>query len=455
MSRSPKNLIPRTDVIIVGAGIAGLSAAAELAEAGRSTIIVEARDRVGGRIFTRTSSAGHFPIELGAEFIQGRSPAILNPLREANIPITEVDGDTWCVRRGKLMGCDFLSEVDEVLQGMDPDGPDESFQSFLARGCPNASPEAKQRALGYVSGFHAADPAKVGVHWLVRQMKAEEKIEGDRAFRAQGGYASLLRIFEERVARAGAIVRRGTTVRRIRWKAGNVLAEAKGPEGLVSLRSGQILVTVPVGVLQASAGDEGAIEFSPALPNDTMKAIEGLEMGKVTRVVLEFGERFWESIHPPAAPKKTLANMSFLFSQDQWFPTWWTATPSNFPILTAWSAAECAERLESANVPAIPRALETIAELLDGDISEAERMLQSGHCHNWQADPYSRGAYSYGKAGAAEAPEVLSRPVDDTLYFAGEAADVSGNNGTVHGAIASAQRAVAAIRKAAKVAAAS
>ena len=104
---------------------------------------------------------------------------------------------------------------------------------------------------------------------------------------------------------------------------------------------------------------------------------------------------------------------------------------------------------------AITRALQTIAELLDGDISEAERVLQSGHYHNWQADPYSRGAYSYGKAGAAEAPEVLSRPVDDTLYFAGEAADVFGNNGTVDGAIASAQRAVAAIRKAARVAAAS
>jgi monoamine oxidase len=450
-SHSPQERAVKTDVIVIGAGIAGVSAAAELAEAGVTTIILEARDRIGGRIFTQTSGNGHFPVELGAEFIHGLAPEILDPLRKHNIPITEVEGDAWCVRGGQLRGCDFFSEVDTVLHRMDEEAPDESFLSFLDRCCPNASPEAKRRALGYVSGFNAADPAKVGVRWLARQMKAEEKIEGERAFHAKGGYASLLTIFEERAAKAGIEVRLKTVVNRVTWKAGNVMVEGNGPEIPVSLSCRQILVTVPIGVLQAGLGEDGAIEFSPPLPKEKLKAIAGIEMGKATRVVLEFRERFWDTIHPHSAPKKTLAKMSYLLSQDEWFPTWWTAMPHDFPTLTGWSAAECAERLESDNMPVITRALRTIASLLSVELSDVERLLQAGHLHNWQADPYSRGAYSYVKACAADAPKILGRPIDNTLFFAGEAADVTGNNGTVNGAIASARRAVAAMKKAAKV----
>jgi monoamine oxidase len=83
-----------------------------------------------------------------------------------------------------------------------------------------------------------------------------------------------------------------------------------------------------------------------------------------------------------------------------------------------------------------------------------ERLLEIAYFHDWQADPYARGAYSYVKAGTADAPEMLGRPVKDTLFFAGEAADVTGNNGTVHGAIASARRAVEEITKSGKASAA-
>jgi len=89
--------------------------------------------------------------------------------------------------------------------------------------------------------------------------------------------------------------------------------------------------------------------------------------------------------------------------------------------------------------------------LLGTETAMVERLLESAHFHDWQADPYSRGAYSYVQTGAADAPEVLSRPVEDTLFFAGEASDISGNNGTVHGAIASANRAASEITMAAAV----
>ena len=146
--------------------------------------------------------------------------------------------------------------------------------------------------------------------------------------------------------------------------------------------------------------------------------------------------------------------MSFLFSQDEWFPIWWTAMPDRFPMITGWAPWKSAERLESEAVPVVTRALQTLGGLLGVGTTEMEGLLEIGYFHDWQADPFSRGAYSYVKAGAADAPEILSRPVKDTLFFAGEAADITGNNGTVHGAIASTRRAVVDITRTSRASAA-
>ena len=277
-------------------------------------------------------------------------------------------------------------------------------------------------------------------------MRAEEKIEGDRAFRAHGGYAALLELFRQRVVKAGVRVWTSTVVQRVTWSRGKVSVDAVRANETLSLQGSSVLVTVPVGVLQVRPGDSGAIEFSPTLPQDKLDAIAGLEMGKVVRVVLHFRERFWEQISPKGS-KKTLANASFLFSQDEWFPTWWTAMPEKFPIIAGWAAWRCVDRLGSDSLPIAMRAIQSLSRLLGVGADEIEGQLRDVHFHDWQADPYSRGAYSYVKAGAANAPEILSRPVEETLFFAGEAADVSGNNGTVHAAIASARRAVAELTK--------
>jgi monoamine oxidase len=444
----------RFDVIVIGAGAAGLVAAATLAETGLSVIVLEARDRIGGRIFTLNDVEQQFPIELGAEFIHGRPAEITGVLRQNKIPISEVDGDNWCTQNGRLSSCDFFSEVDEILQRMNEDGPDESFANFLKRCCSDASADAKKHTLSYVAGFNAADPAQVSVHWLVRQMKAEEKIEGNRAFRARGGYQSLLDLLQQRVAKARISVRTNTVVHRVAWRPGNVSIDAVCSKQAIRLHASRLLVTVPLGVLQARPGEPGAIEFSPALPQEKLDSIAGMEMGKVLRVVLHFRERFWDRIHASGGENKTLDQMSFLFSQDNWFPTWWTAMPDRFPIITGWAPWQCAERLESESVPVVARALQSLGGLLGVGTIEMERLLEIAHFHDWQADPYSRGAYSYVKVGSADAPEVLSRPVKDTLFFAGEAADVTGNNGTVHAAIASARRAVVQITKTTRASAA-
>lgn len=444
----------RADVIVIGAGVAGLVAASDLAEAGHSVVLLEARDRIGGRVYTLNDVGQQFPIELGAEFIHGRPPEILDILQHNKIPVSEVDGANWRSRNGRFSSCDFFSEVDEILQRMNDDAPDESFAAFLQRCCPDTSLEARQHALSYVAGFNAADPAKVGVHWLVRQMRAEDKIDGDRSFRVRGGYEPLLRLFHDRVVKTGVSIRTNTVVHRVVWTSGKVSVDAVYKKEPVSLSASRVLVTVPLGVLQARPGESGAIEFSPPLPQEKLNSLAGMEMGKVLRVVLHFRERFWDRIHTNDGRGKTLAQMSFLFSQDEFFPTWWTAMPDQFPIITAWAPWKCAEKLASENVPVVTRALQSLGNLLGVPTSEMERLLEIAYFHDWQADRFSRGAYSYVKAHAVEAPALLSRPVKETLFFAGEATDGTGNNGTVHGAIASARRAVSEIRKTGKASAA-
>src|SRR6266576_4693971 len=305
----------KLDVVVIGAGVAGLAAARALSAAGLSVRLLEARDRIGGRIFTLNDAELDAPIELGAEFIHGRPPQIWDLLPQSGVPVTEVEGDNWCFQEDRLSPCDFFSEVDEILEKMSTDQPDESFSRFLRRCCPDASEEAKQHALSYVTGFNAADPERVSVHWLVEGMQAEEKIDGKRAFRAGTGYAGLLTIFRSQLERANLDIQTNCVAHQISWSSGKVEVHATCSNEPVTIRAERALLTVPIGILQVCPGEKGSIEFEPRLPAAKVKAIEGIVMGKVIRVVLRFQERFWEGIAPQESSDETLHSMSFLFSQ--------------------------------------------------------------------------------------------------------------------------------------------
>jgi monoamine oxidase len=445
------------DVLVVGAGAAGVSAAIALANAGLKVTILEARERIGGRIFPVIDPVHQFPVELGAEFIHGRPPELWQLLTEGKIPITEVDGDHWCVEDGRLGTCDFFSTVDEIFEKLDDRKPDESFLEFLQKSSDTDEKTPQQRraekwATSYVAGFNAADPAIVGVHWLVQEMRADEKIEGERAFRTPHGYADLLSIFQKQLALNNVSVQQNTLVRSIKWAHGWVEVSASSSNGMVELSAPRLLISVPLGVLQARAGDKGAIQFSPDLPLNKQNAIRNIMMGKVIRITLRFRERFWAELpaglaKPHDAERtKTMDDMSFLLSQDEWFPTWWTAMPAKSPFITGWAPFRCAEKLSGKSESFIvERALAALHRILGVKAEELESLLEHAYVHDWQSDPFARGAYSYGKAGEAEAPSALALPIDDTLFFAGEATDVNGHNGTVHGAIASGRRAAAEI----------
>jgi monoamine oxidase len=435
------------DVIVIGAGAAGLAAASDLGRGGLSVAILEARERIGGRMFTLRDPAYQAPIELGAEFIHGLPPEIWEPLQARNIRVTEVTGEPWCFHEGRLSTCEFFSQVDDILKQMDARSPDESFLSFLKHCCKQSkgNPEhrrAEERALAYVTGFNAADPDRVGVHWLVQGMQAEEKIAGDRAFRSANGYEDLLQIFREDLSNADVNIQTETVVDSVEWTQGRAEITAHRASEPHKLSTGCVLVTLPLAVLQTAVEAKGAVRFTPELPREKLEALKKLEMGKVMRVTLRFRRRFWDTISAPGRERKTLSEMGFLFSEDEWLPTWWTTMPKKLPIITGWAPFRCAERLSgNSRAFVIDQCLRTLGTLLQVGSEQLAQSLDDAYFHDWQNDPFARGAYSYGAVGADGAQQALAAPVENTLFFAGEATDTTGHNGTVHGAIASGRRA--------------
>ncbi len=436
-------------VIVIGGGMSGLAAACQLGRAGVPVTILEARDRIGGRVLTLHDSACKSPLELGAEFIHGKPPQIWDVLENAKVEISEVEGDSWCASGGKLSKCDLFSDADSILEKMNDSQADESFLDFLKRsGDPKTDKQRRerQRATSYVSGFNAADPGLVGVQWLAKGMRAEEEIGGHRAFRSQNGYSDLLTNFISQLKQLEIPAQSGTVVEDVAWKNGGAAVTVRDRNGSSTLEAPHVLVTVPVSLLQASPGQRGVIRFNPPLPPEMLDALAKLEMGKVIRVVLRFRERFWDGIKPRGAKSAGLSEMGFLFSQDDWFPTWWTTMPRKEPVIMGWAPFHCAEKLSGKSHSfVIERSLQTLGGLVGVSFAEMEGLLEEGYFHDWQTDPFSRGAYSYGKVGANEAQETLIRPIENTLFFAGEATDISGHNGTVHGAMASGGRAATQI----------
>jgi monoamine oxidase len=466
------------DVLILGAGVAGLSAALELARAGLSVQIVEARDRIGGRVFTKHDPTLNHPLELGAEFVHGLAPEIWLTVQQHNLKMTEVDGDLWCSLDGKLQPCNFFAQADKILEEMNDRDPDESFLDFLGRKFPgNDHEDAKRWAIGYVSGFNAADPGEVSVHWLVHSREAEEQIEGDRAFHIVGGYQKLLDIFQAELRALNVPIHLNTVAHEVRWSQNTVQVEAsidrrdhvatgaltrraerssatasegKDPaerRSATAFTAPRALITFPLGVLQS-----GSIRFDPELPAEKQTALGKLAMGKVVRVTLCFRERFWASKDHVArtllsaketgSAQKDLSNLSFLFSRDPLFPTWWTQMPERVPIITGWAPAHSAESLGGMSEGRIvDKALDTLSALLRVEKSIVQSQLISAYFHDWDSDPFSRGAYSYVKAGGEGCQKTLGAPIANTLFFAGEATDITGHNGTVQGAIASGKRA--------------
>jgi monoamine oxidase len=205
-------------------------------------------------------------------------------------------------------------------------------------------------------------------------------------------------------------------------------------------------VTLPLGVLQAPAGAPGAVAFDPPLPAAKQEALALLRAGAVARLTLRFRERFWVR-----GPDDPLTRLGFAYAPSPWFPVFWTSYPVVSPLLVAWSGGPAAAELARlTEADRLGHALDALARLFDRSRVELEALLEGWHEHDWLADPYSRGAYSYAAVGGADAPAALGAPVGGRLFFAGEATVADGDIGTVHGALRSGSRSAAELLVAAR-----
>ena len=162
------------DAIIVGAGVSGLSAARALAQAGADFVILEARERVGGRIYTIRDPRSPVPIELGAEFLHGAAKETMDIVRAARLRAVDISGEHWQAHGSRLgPASDFWHELDLVMRRIDRKKPDQSFLQFL-ESKPGGKSLARQRqqALEFVQGFHSADASLISAHSLTRRSPA-------------------------------------------------------------------------------------------------------------------------------------------------------------------------------------------------------------------------------------------------------------------------------------------
>lgn len=418
------------DTIILGAGAAGLSAAAELTRAGHQVLIIEARERVGGRILTRRDPAMTVPIELGAEFIHGTPAQIWDIIHAEALGVHDVTGEHWQHHAGKLRKLDDpWGDIERVTGKLDPSRADQTFRAFLqahARGVP---PRIRKLVMAYVEGFNAADADRIGTRSLAAASKAEERIHGDRLFRFVYGYETLIDRIRQQIEAKRCTIRLKNIVLTVRWQRGGI--EVQNTAGTIE-RARTCIVTLPLGVLQQLPGTRGAVAFDPPLPDRKREAIHRIAMGAVTKLVVRFDRPFWES--------DNRQNLGFVHSVAGSLPTWWTLLPMRAPALVAWSGGPAADRLSRLSDGAVrDAAISSLAGALNQSTRRISRHLRAIHHHDWQADPFSRGAYSYLPVGAIDAPAQLAKPVQETLFFAGEAT-AKGETGTVHAAIASGKR---------------
>ena len=428
-----------SDVLVLGAGVSGLAAAARLAQAGCTVRVLEARDRVGGRVHTVRGDHWPVPMDLGAEFIQGRVPRLFALAREAGLAVVELVGGRWMARTGQLTSADeFAARMDEILSKLPrlEADEDQSIEEFLSRWRGgHVLAEDARLVRSWIAAYDAAHPDRLSVRSLVREREAERQIDGRRTFRLVAGYDWIPRTLQSQIPPDRGRVHLETVATNVAWAPGTVSVETHGvsgaAQGLFSAR--RLVVALPIGVLQASPADAAGVRFTPPL-TDKQQALCGLEMGNVVKLAFAFHERFWE----PAFSDE----LGFLIAADEPFQSYWTGYPVYAPILIAWAGGPAADALAGLNLEQrVDRALDSLTRLFRVPRSVVDAQLVTCEGHDWAGDPFARGAYSYVRVGGIDAQMSLASPVENTLFFAGEATELAGHQATVHGALFAGERA--------------
>jgi monoamine oxidase len=400
-------------VLVVGAGMAGLAAARSLADAGWPVRIIEARDRIGGRVYTNRDWGA--PLEMGASWIHGttdnplmdlaqRARAQLAPTDyygwarlavDPRLPPLAYDPQTWrtFVKRAR-------ARVDDGSLGASVDAA--AARAELA--------DSERAQLAFYLTSEIENEYAAGVDQLsAKTFDRGEYADGDQDV-ITSGYDALPRLLAE-----GLQIQLKTPVTAIARREHSVVVRA----GDRSFEGPAAIVTVPLGVLKS-----GAIAFDPPLPDEHARAVRALGFGALSKSFFRFGRRTWDVEN---------AFYQYIGSEAGVWSQWFTMPSAAGPIVLAFNAGERGRWAESA-APGdlIAGALPIARQLFGGDLSAVDVRTS-----NWTVDPYALGSYSFHAPGSGLADRRrLQEPIGDRLYLAGEAVGVN-NPATVTGAVVS------------------
>ena len=390
------------DVIVIGAGAAGLAAARTLIDLGHKAIIIEARDRIGGRAWTESASFG-FPIDRGCGWLHAADE---NPWREIarNLGIAVLEENpVWQSRIGdRRMGEDGNAQWDNAITGWFDDidaagaaGRDVPASSVIGDG-------PFRRLFDAIVTWACG----VEVHELSTLDYSRYRDTGND-WPVPAGYGALVARYG-----TGLPVRLNTPATLVRWGGRDIAVET--PAGTLS--AGAVIVTLPPSVMHA-----GGLRFDPLLPPAKQEAMAAIKVGTANKVFIAVdGDPFGmpdTSYGTSSADRRRIASLSFRqFGRN---------------MVGGYLGGDLAEELELAGEAAMIEFV--IGELASMFGASIRTHLGKAIGTRWFADPWSRGAYSAARPGQAGARGVLAEPIDGRLFFAGEACSIDAF-GTCHGA---------------------
>lgn len=408
-------------IIIVGAGACGLMAARELAKGGKEIVILEARDRVGGRILPLPQNAFKYPAQGGAEFVHGSAPVTRQVMQEAGLTYVPKDGYVWNYNDNQIIqGGRATPHLNEFLDTLKELKEDMTISSFFDKYFSDDNYSVLRNSIfTRVKNYYAGDPERTSTFAVLNDLLSDEEIEG----RIKEGYGAVLDFLVNECVEKKVRIHLNSEVKAIDMKNNDISIACQ--DGNTCLAE-KVIITVPLPLLYS-------INFNPQIP-EKLAATSQIGFGGAIKIIISFKERWWVNGHSP-----DLKSMNYLVSNEA-ISVMWTQYPNETAILTCWLGGTHADKYKDLTENEILEiAYTSLTTMFKVNTSTLKKLTLQSKVMNWYNDPFSKGAYSYPTVETERAIAELKKPVDNRLFFAGEAITNDKVMGTVEAALMSGQ----------------